>query len=141
GRFQVNTDIVNDPARLAHGTVSKTTGISAGDATAASALAGVFGTEITFGTTGAISSVSTTLASFSAQMIGLQAAQTNDARTELEFTTQFTQTMEFRASSISGVNLDEELANLVVLEQSFNAAARIISVAADMLQELIDSVR
>ncbi|MGB0551470.1 MAG: flagellar hook-associated protein FlgK [Alphaproteobacteria bacterium] len=141
GRFQVNTDIVNDPARLAHGTVSKTTGVSAGDATAASALAGVFGKEITFGTTGAISSVSTTLASFSAQMLGLQAAQTNDARTELEFTTQFTQTMEFRASSISGVNLDEELANLVVLEQSFNAAARIISVASDMLQELIDSVR
>ena len=74
-------------------------------------------------------------------MLGLQAAQTNDARVELEFTTQFTQTLEFRASSVSGVNLDEELANLVVLEQSFNAAARIITTAADMLQELIDSVR
>jgi flagellar hook-associated protein FlgK len=39
------------------------------------------------------------------------------------------------------VNLDEELANLVVLEQSFNAAARIITVASDMLQELMDAVR
>jgi flagellar hook-associated protein 1 FlgK len=141
GRFQVNNDIVKDPARLAHGTVSTTTGVSAGDATAASALAGVFGKDITFGTSGAISSVSTTLASFSAQMLGLQAAQTNDARIELEFTTQFTQTLEFRASSVSGVNLDEELANLVVLEQSFNAAARVIQVASDMLQELIDSIR
>ena len=74
-------------------------------------------------------------------MLGLQAAQTNDARVELEFTTQFTQTLEFRASSVSGVNLDEELANLVVLEQSFNAAARIITVASDMLQELMDAVR
>jgi flagellar hook-associated protein 1 len=141
GRVQVNTDIVSDPARLAHGTVSTTTGVSAGDATAATALAGVFSTDTTFGTTGGISSVSTTLASFSAQMLGLQAAQTNDARIELEFTSQFTQTLEFRASSVSGVNLDEELANLVVLEQSFNAAARVISVASDMLQELIDSVR
>ena len=77
----------------------------------------------------------------SAQMLGLQAAQTNDARIELEFTTQFTQTLEFRASSVSGVNLDEELANLVVLEQSFSAAARVISVVSEMLQELIDAVR
>jgi flagellar hook-associated protein 1 FlgK len=145
GRFQINTDIASDPTRLAHGTVASTTVgqvvVSAGDGTAASNLAGVFSSDITFGTTGGISGVSTTLASFSAQMLGLQAAQTNDARVELEFTTQFTETLEFRASSVSGVNLDEELANLVVLEQSFNASARIITVAADMLQELIDSVR
>lgn len=141
GRFQVNTDIVTDPSRLAHGTVSTTTGVSPGDATAATTMAGIFGTDFTFGSTGGISSVSTTLASFSAQMLGLQAAQTNDARVELEFTTQFTETLEFRASSVSGVNLDEELANLVVLEQSFNASARVITTASDMLQELIDAVR
>ena len=74
-------------------------------------------------------------------MLGLQVSQTNDARVELEFTKQFTDTLKFRAASVSGVNLDEELANLVVLEQSFNASARIITVASDMLQELIDSVR
>jgi len=141
GRFQVNTDIVSDPSRLAHGAVSTTTGVAPGDATIATNIAGVFSSSQTFGTSGGISGVSTTLADYSAQMLGLQAAQTNDARVELEFTTQFTQTLEFRASSVSGVNLDEELANLVVLEQSFNAAARIITTAADMLQELIDSVR
>ena len=141
GRFQVNTDIVTDPARLAHGTVSTTTGVAPGDNTVATNIAGVFSSSQTFGTSGGITGVATTLADYSAQMLGLQAAQTNDARVELEFTTQFTQTLEFRASSVSGVNLDEELANLVVLEQSFNAAARIITTAADMLQELIDSVR
>ena len=141
GRFQINSEIVKDPARLAHGTVSTTTGVSPGDATAATNIAGVLSSSQTFGTSGGISSVSTTFADYSAQMLGLQAAQTNDARVELEFTTQFTQTLEFRASSVSGVNLDEELANLVVLEQSFNAAARIITVASDMLQELMDAVR
>ncbi len=141
GRVQVNSNIVSDPSRLAHGTVSTTTGISPGDATAAAELAGIFGTSITFGSSGGISGVATTLGEYASQMLGLQASQTNDARIELEFTTQFTETLEFRASSISGVNLDEELANLVVLEQSFNAAARIITVTADMLQELIDAVR
>ena len=115
--------------------------MSTGDATAAAELAGVFGNSITFGSSGGISGVATTLGEYASQMLGLQASQTNDARIELEFTTQFTETLEFRASSISGVNLDEELANLVVLEQSFNAAARIITVTADMLQELIDAVR
>jgi len=141
GRVQVNSNIVSDPSRLAHGTVSASTGVSTGDATAAAELAGVFGNSITFGSSGGISGVATTLGEYASQMLGLQASQTNDARIELEFTTQFTETLEFRASSISGVNLDEELANLVVLEQSFNAAARIITVTADMLQELIDAVR
>ena len=141
GRVQVSSNIVSDPSRLAHGTVSTSTGVSTGDATAAAELAGVFGNSITFGSSGGISGVATTLSEYASQMLGLQASQTNDARIELEFTTQFTETLEFRASSISGVNLDEELANLVVLEQSFNAAARIITVTADMLQELIDAVR
>jgi len=141
GRFKVNSAIVSDPTLLGHGTVSTTNGISPGDATAASTIAGVFAQTITFGTSGGISGVATNLGEYASQMLGLQVSQTNDARVELEFTKQFTDTLKFRAASVSGVNLDEELANLVVLEQSFNASARIITVASDMLQELIDSVR
>ncbi|MEE2688355.1 MAG: flagellar hook-associated protein FlgK [Pseudomonadota bacterium] len=141
GRFQVNSEIISDPTRLGHGTVSTSTGISPGDATAATTIAGVFAQTITFGTSGGISGVATTLGEYASQMLGLQVSQTNDARVELEFTKQFTDTLQFRAASVSGVNLDEELANLVVLEQSFNASARIITTASDMLQELIDAVR
>ena len=35
----------------------------------------------------------------------------------------------------------EELANLVILEQAFNASARVITVTAEMLEELIGIVR
>lgn len=146
GVLEVKSEIVNDPTKLARGTLNASAavgedGITQGDGTIANSLAGVFESDFTFSSSGGISGVTTTLARYSAQMLGLQAAQTADARAELQFTTQFTETLEFRSSAISGVNLDEELANLVVLEQAFNASARIITVAAEMLQELIDSVR
>ena len=43
-------------------------------------------------------------------------------------------------SSASGVNLDEEAANLVRYQQAYQAAARIISVADEVFQTLINAV-
>lgn len=42
--------------------------------------------------------------------------------------------------SISGVNLDEEAANLIKFEQVYNANSRVISVARDMFDTLLNSV-
>ena len=38
-------------------------------------------------------------------------------------------------------NIDEELSNIIVLEQAFNASARIISVVDAMFDELFNTVR
>lgn len=48
-----------------------------------------------------------------------------------------TQTMR---EGISGVNLDEEAANLIKFEQMYNANARVISVARDLFDTLINSI-
>ena len=48
---------------------------------------------------------------------------------------------EATRESISGVNLDEEAANLVKFEQAYNASARVISVARDIFDVLFDAVR
>src|SRR5690606_26141336 len=45
-----------------------------------------------------------------------------------------TQTMR---DGISGVNLDEEAANLIKFEQMYNANARVISVARDLFDSLL----
>lgn len=42
--------------------------------------------------------------------------------------------------SISGVNLDEEAANLIKFEQMYNANARVISVARDLFDTLLNAV-
>jgi flagellar hook-associated protein 1 FlgK len=44
-------------------------------------------------------------------------------------------------SSVAGVNLDEEAANLVRFQQAYQAAARIIAVADEIFQTLINATR
>jgi flagellar hook-associated protein 1 FlgK len=41
-----------------------------------------------------------------------------------------------RRESISGVNLDEEAADLIRFEQAYNAAARVVAVARDTFDTL-----
>jgi flagellar hook-associated protein 1 FlgK len=46
-----------------------------------------------------------------------------------------------RRESISGVNLDEEAANLLRFQQAYQASARLVSVADDLFQTLLRAVR
>jgi flagellar hook-associated protein 1 FlgK len=43
--------------------------------------------------------------------------------------------------SVSGVNLDEEAANLILLQQAYQAAAQLIAVAQQMFDSLLDATR
>ncbi|HHM05979.1 MAG TPA: flagellar hook-associated protein FlgK [Gammaproteobacteria bacterium] len=43
--------------------------------------------------------------------------------------------------AVSGVNLDEEAANLLQFQQAYQAAAQVVSVSADMFQIILDAVR
>lgn len=45
-----------------------------------------------------------------------------------------------RRESISGVNLDEEMANLIMYQQAYTAAARMIGVVEEMLDELMNVI-
>ena len=51
------------------------------------------------------------------------------------------QELKFRNDSISGVNIDEELRNLVIYENAYAATARIIQVANDLFEELLNITR
>jgi flagellar hook-associated protein 1 FlgK len=49
--------------------------------------------------------------------------------------------LERKRQEASGVNLDEEAANLIKYQKSFEAAARMISVADELLEALINMAR
>jgi flagellar hook-associated protein 1 FlgK len=44
-------------------------------------------------------------------------------------------------SRVEGVNLDEELQKMMVFQQAYNAGARLITLAQQLYQELLDAVR
>ncbi len=46
-----------------------------------------------------------------------------------------------RKASVSGVNLDEEAANLIKFQQAYEASAQVINVARTLFQTVLDSVR
>jgi flagellar hook-associated protein 1 FlgK len=48
---------------------------------------------------------------------------------------------ETQFSSVSGVNLDEEAANLVRFQQAYQAAAQVISVSNTLFDSLLGAVR
>lgn len=54
--------------------------------------------------------------------------------------TRLTQAQQ-NQSSLEGVNLDEELGKMMVLQQAYNAGARLITLAQQLYQELLDAVR
>jgi flagellar hook-associated protein 1 FlgK len=69
--------------------------------------------------------------------LGAQAAQVNTAQTaQTAVNTQAQQAVQ----STSGVNLDEEAANLLQWQQSYQAAAQVLTVANSLFTTLIDSV-
>ncbi|MEM1436518.1 MAG: flagellar hook-associated protein FlgK [Pseudomonadota bacterium] len=64
----------------------------------------------------------------------------NQARADQSAADSLLQQSVARRESISGVNLDEEAANLIRFEQGYNASAQVIAVAREVFNTLINAI-
>lgn len=74
---------------------------------------------------------------------GLVASVGLEGRTverDFEYNTLITNQMREMRDATSGVNLDEEMANLIKFQHAYSAAAKLITTADEMLQTLLNSV-
>jgi flagellar hook-associated protein 1 FlgK len=69
---------------------------------------------------------------------GLEASQAKDS---LNDATARKDDAVNRRDSFAGVNIDEELSLMVVLQNSYSAAARVLTTASDMYDTLLNMVR
>jgi len=75
------------------------------------------------------------------QLVSSVSTQTHSAQLNLAAqTTLLSQSKEQRAS-MSGVNLDEEAANMLRFQQAYQAAAQVIATASSMFDTLLNAVR
>ena len=74
------------------------------------------------------------------QLIGELGTQTRRSQIASEAQTALLAQAKESRESVSGVNLDEEAANLLKYQQAYQAVARIISVADDLFQTLLATV-
>ncbi|MEQ8861291.1 MAG: flagellar hook-associated protein FlgK [Pseudomonadales bacterium] len=71
------------------------------------------------------------------EKVGIRTSQT---RTDAQAAEALLQQSVARRESVSGVNLDEEAANLIKFEQGYNASARVVSVAKEIFDVLLGAV-
>ena len=69
-------------------------------------------------------------------MMGSWTTGESDAKTRAKATSEFKTAMESRYQSTSGVNLDEEIADLQVLQRNYSATARVMQVVSAMFDAL-----
>lgn len=75
------------------------------------------------------------------RLIGNIGVQTNQAQTGRDAQQLVMNDANTALSNLSGVNLDEEAANLVKYQQAYQAAAKVISVANSLFQSLLDATK
>lgn len=68
-------------------------------------------------------------------------AKTRQANINSEASDGLLQRHQTTLSSVSGVNLDEEAANLIRYQQAYQASAQVIAVASTLFDTLIGAVR
>ncbi len=115
--------------------------LTAGDNTTIQQLATMLASKNGFDATGGLSTSSKTFNEYAADILSRNSslAATNESQHETQ--QSLTDTLQLESNRISGVNLDEEMSNLVLFQQAFSASARVIAVIQEMFKTLDDAVR
>lgn len=82
-----------------------------------------------------------TIEDYARGMITFQGEEHNAAKNRAESETTFTNTLERRILDESAVDLDQEVARLIELQTSYQAAARMISASEELFNELLNAFR
>lgn len=137
----VRDDIIANPDYLSRGVLRGTPpnlSLGVGDNLVCQQMAAVFAENIAFtAVTDGPSSTTTTLGGYATTILSYNATATAAADSTQEFETALKVGLTDKALSVSGVNLDEELSNMVLFQNAYNAAARVIQTADELFDELL----
>lgn len=75
------------------------------------------------------------------QLVGNVGSAASAAQSSLDAETTLDTQLQAQRDSLSGVNLDEEAANLMKFQQAYQAAAQVMSIADTLFQTMINAVR
>ena len=114
--------------------------LTSGDGRGALALFNISDTPISFDAAGDLSAINGTLNDFGNSVLSQFAIKAEIADTLREDLGLLKLNLEEKLGEVSGVNIDEELANLIIYENAYNASARLISTARELFDTLLQLV-
>lgn len=137
----VRADIVSNPALIASARMRETDGgLSFLDNRNVIELAQLSEKPVTFGAAGNLGTQTSSLTEYFINISSNLAIRLQDSSKTQEFNEAILVDMETRFSATAGVNIDEELSNLLVFQRSYQASARIISLVDEMMETLVNLV-
>ena len=143
--IQVRQSIVDDPSYLSRGMLRgtpPTMSLGVGDNEIAQQLADAFGENFNYASVAdGPSAVSTTFSGYAGVILSFNASATASSDEALEFQTFFFEDLQAKFLSEAGVNLDEELANMTIFQNAYNASARLVQAVDEMLETLLNLAR
>ncbi|MDE3114105.1 MAG: flagellar hook-associated protein FlgK [Pseudomonadota bacterium] len=142
--FSVSSAISATPQRLAFGqpsiaaaTVAGDAIVSSGDASGLQALQNLSSTKQTFAAAGGMVAQSATLGDYAANFYQDVATRGATAKSNATAQSDRLTAAQQAQSSVSGVNLDEELTNMMTYQQAYSAGARMLQVVQTLYNALL----
>ena len=140
--FKVREDIEASPMTMALAQVNPTgsPALNLSDNRGALDFQNLSSATASFSTVGGLPGSVVTISEYAAQILaksGLDAARADSLQQDRS---TLAGVLNEKLQEASGVNMDEELANLIVYQSSYNAAARVITTARDMYDILLNIV-
>lgn len=131
GYIAINDSLVREPASIAASFQEGNRPGETGDGSAALEIASIRNTQVMLGQTA-------TLDDFFAQQVATIGLKGEEAETSLDSQELLMKDLRDTRASISGVNIDEELAQMIKYQHGYQAAARFISNVDQMLDTIIN---
>jgi len=131
GWIEVNPIMIKDPTNVAAGFGFNGRSANPGNGDAAADIASIRNTPVMVGRFA-------TFDDYFANSVGNIALMGEESERALKTENQIMQYLRDWRRSISGVNMDEELANMIRFQQGYNAAARYITTVNSLLDTLIN---
>jgi flagellar hook-associated protein 1 FlgK len=146
GALDVRTDLKGSPSLMSRGTMQYNADIgkyylSEGDNSTTLAFAAAMSSKTKMATSGQIYAGSYTFSEHGAATIGVVSTDASDSADRQSYQTTLGQALDKQYTSYSGVNLDEEVANMVSFQQAYSASAKVISTLQEMLDVLVNIIR
>lgn len=145
----VRSDIINSPALVTRGAMQWDANLgvggqyfmSTGDGSIALAMAERFALSTSFTAAGDLGDVTLNFEEYGASILSRSSNKAATIERQYGHKDTLVTNLETKSDTIRGVNLDEEMSNLILFEHGYSASARVMSVIQSMFDALDAIVR
>ena len=139
--LQVRSDIQATPALMSVGAVQYDSGsnrfyVGSNDNSSLQAMAKAVSSPVNIPQAGGLGQGNYSLTQYAASIISNNSSLDSNNKTQMTYQQTLVNNLTTQQGAVSGVNLDEELSNLITYQQSYSAAAKVISTVQQLFSVL-----